>query len=168
MNFREALNYGASGASEYQDVVASGQYLKQRPDVDPARIGLWGGSYGGFLTAMGLAHNSDIFAAGVDFAGVHLWGNSIDPAAVSYTSSAVSEIDKWKSPVLLIQGDDDRNVPFSQTTGLVQLLRSHNVYHELLVYPDEVHEFLVYDHWRTALDAADDFFKRFLRSGTSH
>ena len=80
LNFREAINYGASGASEFNDVLGAGLYLRTRPDVDPKRIGLWGGSYGGYLTALGLARASDLFAAGVDFHGVHDWsafrGNS--------------------------------------------------------------------------------------------
>jgi dipeptidyl aminopeptidase/acylaminoacyl peptidase len=75
----------------------------------------------------------------------------------------VSTIDKWTSPVLLIQGDDDRNVAFSQTTGLVQLLRARNIYHELIVFPDEVHDFLVFKKWVMTFNAADDFFSRFLR-----
>src|SRR4029450_9510835 len=87
-----------------------------------------------------LARNSDIFKVGVDLAGVHLWGNSLDPDNVSYLSSAISAIDTWKSPVLPVPGDDDRNVQFSQTPGLVQLLRAHDVYHELIVYPDDTHE----------------------------
>jgi dipeptidyl aminopeptidase/acylaminoacyl peptidase len=58
MEFREALNYGARGASEVYDVLGAGLYLRGRPDVDPGKIGLWGGSYGGFLTAQGLAQVS--------------------------------------------------------------------------------------------------------------
>ena len=73
LNFREAINYGASGASEFNDVEGAGLYLRTRADVDPARIGLWGGSYGGYLTALGLARASNLFAAGVDFHGVHDW-----------------------------------------------------------------------------------------------
>ncbi len=73
MKFREALHYGATGASEFNDVMAAGLFLRNRADVDGARIGLWGGSYGGYLTALGLARASDLFAAGVDFHGVHDW-----------------------------------------------------------------------------------------------
>ncbi|MCI0485511.1 MAG: prolyl oligopeptidase family serine peptidase [Blastocatellia bacterium] len=162
--FRNAEKRGARGNSEYRDVQAAGKYLQGRPDVDPKRIGLWGLSYGGILTAQGLARNSDIFAAGVDIAGVHLWGNSIDPKSVSYQSSSIAAIEKWKSPVLLIHGDDDRNVAFSQTTGLVQLLRAHNVPHELIVFPDDVHDFLLHSRWLTAFNAMDEFFNRHLRS----
>ncbi len=161
--FRMAPNRGAAGSSEYQDVVAAAKYLQSRPDVDPDRIGLWGLSYGGLLTAMGLSRNSDIFKAGVDIAGVHLWGNSLDTTSTSFKASAVSTIDKWTSPVLLVQGDDDRNVAFSQTTGLVQLLRGRNVHYELIVFPDEVHDFLVFKRWLMVFNASDDFFNRFLR-----
>ena len=87
-----------------------GKYLQTRADVDPTRVGIWGLSYGGVLTSQALARNSDIFVAGVDMAGVHLWGSSLDPTDVSYQSSAISAIDTWKSPVLLWHGDDDRNV----------------------------------------------------------
>src|ERR1700693_6095372 len=73
LNFREAINYGASGATEYNDVQGAGLYLQNRSDVDPKRIGVWGGSYGGYLTALALARASDMFAAGVDFHGVHQW-----------------------------------------------------------------------------------------------
>ena len=160
--FRTAANRGSRGNSEYQDVETAGKYLQNRPDVDVERIGLWGLSYGGLLTAQGLARNSDIFAAGVDLAGVHLWGSSINPTSVSYQSSPISEIENWRSPVLLIHGDDDRNVAFSQTTGLVQLLRANNVYHELIVFPDDVHDSLLYYRWLFSFNAADDFFKRFI------
>jgi len=161
--FRMAPNRGAAGSSEYQDIVAAAKYLQSRPDVDPDRIGLYGLSYGGLLTAMGLSRNSDIFKAGVDIAGVHLWGNSLDTNGTAFKASSVSTIDKWTSPVLLIQGDDDRNVAFSQTTGLVQLLRARNIYHELIVFPDEVHDFLVFKKWIMTFNAAADFFSRFLR-----
>src|ERR1700734_3904793 len=71
--FREPDGIGAAGASYYNDVLAAAALLRSRPDVDPKRIGLWGGSYGGYLTALGLARNSDIFKAGVDLHGVHDW-----------------------------------------------------------------------------------------------
>ncbi len=161
--FRNAPNSGQRGSAEYKDLVAAARYLQSRPDVDPKRIGLYGLSYGGLMTAMGLARNSDIFAAGVDIAGVHLWGNSLDPENVAFKASSISTIDKWTSPVLLVQGDDDRNVQFSQTVGLVQLLRARNVHYELIVFPDEVHDFLVFQRWLKTFNAADDFFNRFLR-----
>ena len=161
-SFRMAPNTGGAGNSEYQDVVAGAKYLQTRPDVDPNRIGIWGLSYGGLLTSQALARNSDIFKAGVDLAGVHLFGSSLDPSAVSYQSSTIGAIDGWKSPVLLIQGDDDRNVAFQQMTGLVQLLRQRDVYYELIVFPDDVHESLLHSRWIYTLGRMETFLHKFL------
>ena len=161
-SFRQAANAGAQGNSEYKDVIAGGKYLQTRPDVDPNRVGIWGLSYGGLLTSEALARNSDVFKAGVDLAGVHLEGNSLDPASVSYKSSAISEIDHWKSPVLLVHGDDDRNVAFLQTIGLVNLLRQRDVYYELIVFPDDVHESLLHSRWIYTLGRMETFLHKFL------
>jgi dipeptidyl-peptidase 4 len=160
--FRNPKGYGGGGNSEYQDVLAAGRFLKQRPDVDPERVGVWGLSYGGILTSQALARNSDVFAAGADIGGVHLRGDTIDPADVSYTSSSASAIKMWRSPVILFAGDDDRNVDFSQTVGLVQLLRANNVPFELTVYPNDTHYFQVFGRWVHTFKAIDDFFDRVL------
>lgn len=173
--FREPAHAGPLGASEYQDIEAAAKYLQALPDVDPHKIGLWGGSYGGYLTAMGLARNSDIFKAGVDYAGVHDWtaffdkgegaGASQKVRETAWQSSPVSSIDKWTSPVLLIQADDDRNVPFAQTVNLVPLLRAHHVPYQLIVFPDEVHDSLLWRTWVTTFQATGDFFDRTLVRG---
>ena len=171
--FRLAQHRGARGASEYQDVVAGAKYLRERDDVDKKRVGLWGGSYGGYLTALGLARNSDIFAAGVDFHGVHDWSQRVaglplpveapDRARLARDSSPISSVDKWKSPVLLIHGDDDRNVEFSQTVNLVRRLRANGVYFEELIFPDEIHDFLRHQDWLRAYHAGSDFFDKRLK-----
>ncbi len=176
MEFREALDYGATGASEFRDVTGAGQYLKSRSDVDPAGIGLWGGSYGGYLTALGLARSSDVFAAGVDFHGVHDWNLVIrnfeptyDPeknaaaAKLAFDSSPLAFVESWRSPVLLIHGDDDRNVPFGESVNLAEALRGKKVEVEQLIFPDEVHDFLRHENWLRAYRAADEFLERRLR-----
>jgi dipeptidyl aminopeptidase/acylaminoacyl peptidase len=154
-------------------VLGAGLYLRGRPDVDPLRIGLWGGSYGGFLTAMGLARASDLFAAGVDLHGVHDWNVEIrnwvpsyDPAKqgeaakLAYESSPIAYVKDWHSPVLLIHGDDDRNVQFSQTIQLAAVLRGQGVEVGQLIFPDEIHDFLTHAHWMAAYEAAAAFFSR--------
>jgi dipeptidyl-peptidase-4 len=161
-SFQQAPNTQARGNAEYQDVLAAGRYLQMRADVDPSRVGIWGLSYGGLLTAQALARNSDLFVAGADLAGVHLYGNSLDPEALSFQSSAVGAIDGWKSPVFLVHGDDDRNVDFAQTVGLVSLLRARNVYYELMVMPDDLHESWYHENWIVTLNRMGDFFKRFV------
>jgi len=174
--FRTAENQGPRGASEYQDILAAAEYLRTRLEVDPEKIGLWGGSYGGYLTALGLARNSDIFAAGVDLHGVHDWalrgerrngggwGIFDEVKRVAYESSPVADVEKWTSPVLFIHADDDRNVDFIQTTDLVRRLQALGQAHvETLVFPDDVHSFLLHKNWMRTFEAADDFFERFLR-----
>ncbi len=161
-SFRMAPNTEARGNSEYQDVVAGAKYLQSRPDVDASRLGIWGLSYGGLLVSQALARNSDMFAAGVDLAGVHLYGQALADTALSYKSSAISAIDGWKSPVFLLQGDDDRNVDFSQMVGLVQLLRARGVYYELTVIPDDQHESMIHRNWVTTFGKMGDFLHRFV------
>jgi dipeptidyl aminopeptidase/acylaminoacyl peptidase len=176
MEFREALNYGASGASEFQDVVGAGLYLRGRHDVDGRRIGIWGGSYGGYLTAMGLSRASDLFAAGVDIHGVHDWNTGIKnfvptynpldypkESKLAFDSSPLASVDGWRSPVLVIHGDDDRNVNFNETVTLVRALRERKVEVEQLVFPDEIHGFLLHRNWVSAFTATADFFDRKLR-----
>ena len=172
--FREAPNSGWRGSAEYKDVVAGARYLQSLSYVDSKRMGIWGGSYGGLLTALGLARNPDIFAAGVDFHGVHDWSvflpsweqnaqKAPDYEAaqkLAFESSPNATVDRWKSPVLLIHGDDDRNVPFSQTTDLAERLRQRGVQYEELIFPDEIHDFLLWKDWMHAYQATADFFNR--------
>jgi dipeptidyl aminopeptidase/acylaminoacyl peptidase len=170
--FRAPDNAGWKGASEYKDVVAGGKYLQSLPYVDRKRIGIWGGSYGGFLTAMALARNSDIFSAGVDFHGVHDWSALIagrvpedspdykEALKLAFDSSPVASVASWKSPVLLIHGDDDRNVPFGQTVDLAQRLRRQNVEFEQLIFPDEIHDLLLWKSWVAGYRAGAEFFNK--------
>ena len=171
--FRNSPGRGWQGNTEYRDILAAGKYLQSRDDVDASRVGLWGASYGGGLTAQGLARNSDVFAAGVDMNPCcHLWGNSIDPHGisrapitstdnVSWQASSISEIENWTSPVLLIGGDTGT----TQTVGLVQLLRAHDVEFELMVFPDGVHGRLLFRRSVEQFQASDDFFDRKLVRG---
>jgi dipeptidyl aminopeptidase/acylaminoacyl peptidase len=175
MEFREAEHYGATGASEVKDVLGAGLYLQGRADVDPERVGIFGGSYGGYLTAQALAHASDMFKVGVDYAGVHDW-NAIhefyvpsynvrdDPeeAAIAREASPIAWVDRWRSPVLMIQADDDRNVPFSETVTIVAALRERGVDVEEIVFPDEVHDMLMYRNLLAYANATEEFLGRHL------
>ncbi|HUY41006.1 MAG TPA: prolyl oligopeptidase family serine peptidase [Candidatus Dormibacteraeota bacterium] len=181
-DFNFPARWGPTGASEYQDVVAGARFLQRDSRVDPARIGIWGGSYGGYLTALALARNSDIFKAGVDFHGVHDWSFDIANPVWGFTqpkryeqydtralmrlawlSSPDSAISTWRSPVLLIQGDDDRNVEFHQMVDLVERLRRTHVHYEQMVIPNEIHGFLRYASWLRADTATARFLERELR-----
>jgi dipeptidyl aminopeptidase/acylaminoacyl peptidase len=182
LNFREAINYGAAGASEFNDVMGAGLYLQSRPDVDGKRIGVWGGSYGGYLTALALSRASDLFAVGVDFHGVHDWSTErnfdvqsiaggdpeaqqavAEAARLAFESSPMASVKTWRSPVLLIHGDDDRNVGFSQTVTLVEALRRQHTPFEELIFPNEIHDFLLHRDWVTAYKATAQFFVKHLQ-----
>jgi dipeptidyl aminopeptidase/acylaminoacyl peptidase len=126
-----------------------------------------------------LARNSDIFKSGVDFHGVHDWATflpmwaaeaegmdaAVAPDAkeareLAFKSSPVASISSWSSPVLFVHGDDDRNVPFQQTTDLVEKLRAQKVVFEELILPDEIHDLLRWGDWVRAYRATAEFFDR--------
>lgn len=171
---------GPRGATEYQDVNAAGRYLQSLPDVDVDRIGVYGGSYGGYLTAMALAHDSALFKAGVDIHGVHDWVRhyglkdlltrtryEMSPDAqmaleTSWTASPVSAVANWRSPVLFITGDDDRNVHVTQTVDLWRRLRATDVHQEALILVDETHGLQRHANVLRANAATVEFLERFL------
>jgi dipeptidyl aminopeptidase/acylaminoacyl peptidase len=171
--FRDAAETGRDGASEYRDVIAAGKWLAARDDVDPKRIGIWGGSWGGYLTALALARDSDVFAAGVDYHGVHSLlravPESLSPDAqaaarrLQWQASPISSIETWRSPVLLIHGDDDRNVAFSQSLLLARELAARQIPYRELVFPNERHSFFRHEHWLASYRATEAFFDEILK-----
>ncbi|GAB3785544.1 hypothetical protein GCM10028818_47310 [Spirosoma horti] len=174
--FHQPENGGATGASEYQDVRAAAVWLAEQPQVDATKIGIYGGSYGGYLTALALARDSKLFAAGVDIHGVHDWSQQrygvsstdryekipdADKAAkIVWESSPVSSISGWTSPVLIIHGDDDRNVRFNQSTDLVRRLEKQGVPMEKLVIVDDTHHWMKHTNALKMSAATADYFKR--------
>ena len=181
--FQHPEHAGPAGAAEYQDVLAGARYLQHVAGVDPNRIAIWGGSYGGYLTGLALARNSDVFKAGVDFHGIANWVPFLAKAQAfpehwyeasaewkqaietAFAASPDADIAKWKSPVLLIQGDDDRNVPFDQTVELAHRLQQQHTPFEELVIPNEIHGFLRWANWLQADEATVQYLSRQL--GTS-
>jgi dipeptidyl aminopeptidase/acylaminoacyl peptidase len=173
LNFRVPPKFGPSGASEFNDILGAASFLNARADVDSKRLGVWGGSYGGYMTALALARASDTFAAGVDYAGVHDWSSLLKIYAaagaqsasdsLARASSPLSSIKRWHSPVLVIQADDDHNVPFNQTVQLVTALREQKAPHELIIIPNEIHDLLLHRSWLTYFRAQSDFLDKYLR-----
>ena len=175
-DFQHPKDAGARGASEYLDVLGGATYLRALPQVDASRIGIYGGSYGGFLTALALGRNSNLFAAGVDIHGVHDWTDERaapllapryeKPADVqraldvAWKSSPVSSVATWRSPVLLIHADDDRNVRFTQTVSLALRLEKKGVEFEELIIPDDTHHMMRHANWVTVDSATAAYFSR--------
>jgi dipeptidyl aminopeptidase/acylaminoacyl peptidase len=176
--FQHPAHVGPAGASEYQDVLAGARYLQHIEGVDANHIGIWGGSYGGYLTGLALARNSDVFKAGVDFHGISNWVPALgkdgslpehwydaddiwkQAITTAFAASPDADIARWKSPVLLIQGDDDRNVPFDQTVELAHRLAQQHTPFEELVIPNEIHGFLRRKDWLRADEATSRFLAK--------
>ncbi|MBC7507940.1 MAG: prolyl oligopeptidase family serine peptidase, partial [Ferruginibacter sp.] len=164
-------------ASEYLDIKAAGEWLHKQSFVDATKIGIYGGSYGGYLTAMALAKDSKLFAAGVDIHGVHDWASrsglltayadkyekapDLNKALkTAWLSSPVSYINTWKSPVLIIHADDDRNVRFNESVDLINRLEKKHVPYETIMIADDSHHWMKWENAVTVYGAVADFFVR--------
>ncbi|NGF56394.1 S9 family peptidase [Parapedobacter sp. SGR-10] len=134
---------GKNGVEEYRDILAAGKWLAAQPFVDAGRIGVWGGSYGGFLTAMALSKNSDIFKVGVNIHGANyrMLGGAGPTSARADSITAA-----WTSPVLIIHGSDDFNVRFTESIDLANRLLGKGVEVEYLVFPDDNHHWMLFDN----------------------
>ncbi len=173
-DFHKPANGGAAGAAEYLDIKAAGEWLKQQTFVDPSKIGIYGGSYGGYLTALALARDSKLFAAGVDIHGVHdftvnlLASNSNDKyekapdldkaMKTAWQSSPVASIATWTSPVLIIHADDDRNVRFNQSVDLIKRLAKKGVSYETIMLVDDTHHWMKHSNAELVYQAVADYF----------
>ena len=178
-NFHQPAKGGAQGASEYQDIQAAGKWLQQQNYIDASHIGIYGGSYGGYLTAMALAKDSKMFAAGVDIHGVHDWTTQAALNAnndkyekapdlalalqTAWKSSPVSDLSKWTSPVLIIHADDDRNVRFNQSVDLINRLTKRKIPFETKMIVDDTHHWMNNENAISVYQAAADYFVKKLK-----
>ena len=175
--FNQPKNAGAAGASEYLDIKAAGEWLQKQGFVEASKIGIYGGSYGGYLTAMALAKDSKLFAAGVDIHGVHDWASrsglltaytdkyekapDLDKALkIAWLSSPVAYINTWKSPVLIIHADDDRNVQFNESVDLIKRLEKQHIPYETIMIVDDTHHWMKWDNAVKVYGAVANFFVR--------
>src|SRR5690606_25432130 len=141
----------------------------------PDQIGIYGGSYGGYLAALALGKDSDLFAAGVDIHGVHSRDGNIRPSQtfeeatdreearrIAYESSPIAHVDTWTSPVMLIHADDDRNVPFSQSIELARRFEDRNFPFEQLIIPDDTHHWMKFSNRVKVNKVTVDFLQQHL------
>jgi len=174
--FREALK-GDIGRGDYEDVLRGVEFLQSLPYVDPKRIGMWGGSYGGYLTMLLIARNSAEIAAGAALHGICDWddfahyspfwrdmlgGGIAKRPDLILLSSAINFVSELSSPIIMFHGDADRNVPFEQSIKFARALMKAGKYFEFYVYPDEPHSFLSHKAWANTFEKIDEFFDKFL------
>ena len=185
--FREAKNRIWHGASEYYDVLAAGKWLAGQRNVNAKQVGIMGKGWGGYLTALALARDSQLFHAGVDIHGYHhlprmmrttkqpFLNNTLFTCAEAESAtrriacaklavehSPWDRIDDWMSPVLLVNGDNNTQVPFSEGQQLYKALVKQGVQVESLVLPNETHTFTYHTSWKKLARSAHLFFKKHL------
>jgi dipeptidyl aminopeptidase/acylaminoacyl peptidase len=168
-DFRRIRGVARNGAGELADVLAARAWLAGRPEVAGSRIGLWGDSWGGWLTALALARHSDLFRSGVVISGVYdlsetSFGPTLDPQAraLAKSSSAAGWIDQWRSPVLIVHGERDNTVPVSQALEMQEALRRRHRDVTVLTFPREGHALQLERDWKLMFERASGFLDRTL------
>jgi dipeptidyl aminopeptidase/acylaminoacyl peptidase len=158
-----AADDGKHGREPLWDCVDAKEWLKTQDWVDPERIGIMGGSYGGYMTLAALAFQPDQFAVGVDLFGVANWIRTLesippywesfrlalykeigDPEKEHdflYDTSPVFHADKITKPLLILQGENDPRVLKAESDDMVAAIRDHGGVVEYVVFDDEGHGF---------------------------
>jgi dipeptidyl aminopeptidase/acylaminoacyl peptidase len=185
VNFRLGIGYGYEfhrpaygyyqGAVEYQDVKAGGEFLANLPQVNADKIGIYGGSYGGYLTSLALARDSGLFKVGVDIHGVHDLDGRYDlpegyevapdyeeAKEIAWNSSPIADLDTWTSPVLFIHSDDDRNVNVSQTTNLIRRFDELKKPYESILIPGDTHHWMKWENMIRVSNETANFLQKHL------
>jgi dipeptidyl aminopeptidase/acylaminoacyl peptidase len=152
------LDNGALRVGSVSDIKASTDHLVKSGIADPKRLGIMGGSYGGYMVMAGVTEYPDLFAAGANLFGVvnfetffkhsEPWmaaistieyGNPATEAAMLRSLSPIHKVDRVKTPLLVLHGANDTNVPVIEAEQVVDSLKKRNVPVEYILFPDEGH-----------------------------
>jgi dipeptidyl aminopeptidase/acylaminoacyl peptidase len=176
-------DHGDLGGGEFTDILDGIDRLATQGIVDPKRVGIMGGSYGGYMTALAVTRDSERFAAGVELFGITDWESFLgqtdipgensrvhwalwcyEEAALCRERSPMAHIRSARTPTLILQGEKDLRVPKPQSDQLYAGLRYRNVPVEYVVYPREEHGFKEREHRLDALTRTLDWFERYLKT----
>ncbi|TAK57014.1 MAG: S9 family peptidase, partial [Bacteroidetes bacterium] len=187
VDYRGSAGYGRQfrtdvymhlGGKDLQDELEGLDYLAKLGYIDPARVGIYGGSYGGFMTLMGLML-SDKYACGAALRAVTSWenyyrhnqwytnarlGKPEENAEAYRKSSPLSFVDSIKKPVLILHGMVDDNVFFQDAVQLIEKLQKAKKEFDVMVYPDEAHSFTNPDSWLDEYRRIEQYFDKYLMS----
>jgi dipeptidyl aminopeptidase/acylaminoacyl peptidase len=189
-NVRGSTGYGREfqeanrqdwGGKDLEDVVKGVEWLGKQRIADPKRVGIYGGSYGGYMTLMALSTRPDVFAAGVSVVGVVSWKTMYDTTrgdlremlvrefgdpkndAERYRDrSPLTHVSKIEAPLMILQGENDPRVPLSEAEQVVAALRSAGKMHEYYVYKGEGHGFRTRENMIDSVRRAGEWFGRYL------
>jgi dipeptidyl aminopeptidase/acylaminoacyl peptidase len=194
VNYRGGIGYGktfeqgnAGGLAtvECEDCVRAGEWLKSQPFVDPARVGVWGLSYGGWLTLASLCRSPGTFALGINIAGIWDFDRWMNWARREYrpawdyflgrargprerhpeiwdNASPRRRVAEMRAPLVNFHGTNDAAVPFEQLDLIVKDCLAHGKTFETHYYPDESHLFTHRATWRDALRKVQTALRRYL------
>jgi dipeptidyl aminopeptidase/acylaminoacyl peptidase len=192
-DYRGSIGYGRDwregvymdvGGKDAKDAWMAANYLKTLPYVDTGRVGVWGLSYGGFFTLIAVTDQPKLFRAAVDVAGVVDYamyyedpyhggwtasriGTPEQNPQVYANASPISHVDRLETPLLVLHGTADVNVPYLHSVRLIDELMKKNKSHltTFMTYPGEFHYFTREHVLRDAWHRVDDFFGQYLKSG---
>jgi dipeptidyl aminopeptidase/acylaminoacyl peptidase len=185
MEFQNA-NFKDLGGGDLKDEIAGVDFLKTTGFVDPKKIGIWGGSYGGFMTLMAIGKTPDVWSAAVDEYGILNWytmlqhedpylqeyektllGDPQKDRAVYEASSPLKYIRNEKAPLLVLQGERDIRVPKEEAEQVVAILKAEGRTVDAVYYPEEGHGFLKREHQTDELTRAAAWLERYLQGKTA-
>lgn len=178
MDFQRA-NYQDLGGGDLQDEVYATKFLEATGYVDSKKIGITGGSYGGFMTLMAIGKTPDIWAAAVELYGIIDWMTMLqhsDPSLQRYersllgdpekdkkvyeTTSPISYLHNVKAPLLVLQGDNDPRVPKEEAEQVVELLKKDGKNVDAHYYPNEGHGFAKCENQIDSIRRTVDWFDK--------
>lgn len=187
-NFRGSTGYGRKyvrlsdrdlGGGDLKDVVAAAKYLAEAGLADREKIGIYGASYGGFMSMIALTKYPDVWAAGVTMVGFFNWkteyetereylkyydankvGTPESNPEFYYDRSPINFIDRIKAPVLILHGAKDPRCPVTEAYQVIDLLKKYGKTFEYKIYPDEGHMLRKLENRIDAYKRMVEFFKK--------
>ena len=178
----QKANYQDLGGGDLKDELAAKQFLVDSGYVDANRVGIAGGSYGGFMTLMAIGRAPNAFAAAVDLYGIIDWrtmwqhedallqayqrsllGSPDQSPKVYDATSPLTYIAAVKAPLLVEQGENDIRVPPGQAKQVVEALKKKGNTVDSVFYPDEGHGFYKREHQQDSLQRMVEWFDKYLK-----
>jgi dipeptidyl aminopeptidase/acylaminoacyl peptidase len=184
MEFQKA-NFKDLGGADLKDEIAGVEFLKTTRFVDAKKVGIWGGSYGGFMTLMAIGKTPEVWAAAVDEYGILDWytmlahedallqeyeksllGDPVKDKEVYEASSPLKYIRNERAPLLVLQGERDIRVPKEEAEQVVAILKKEGRTVDVVYYPEEGHGFIKREHQVDELTRSVEWFDRYLKAET--
>lgn len=185
LDFQKA-NFQDLGGGDLKDEIAGVDFLKATGYVDPKKIGITGGSYGGFMTLIAIGKAPEIWAAAVEEYGIINWNTmlkSSDPSLNEYLKALLGDPEKnqkiyeedspityirnSKAPLLVLQGDNDPRVPKEEAQQVVDILKKEGRIVDAHYYPNEGHGFVKRENQIDAIRRTIDWFDQHLKGNTA-